>query len=72
MTGMDRRTFGVTTLAALAARPAPSSAQNWPQRPVRFIVTLGPASGIDIGTRLLSDHLSASGPAGRGREQAGR
>ena len=38
--------------------PAPSSAQNWPQRPVRFIVTLGPASGIDIGTRLLSDHLS--------------
>ncbi len=58
MTDMNRRAFGMTTLAALASWSAPSSAQTWPQRPVRFIVTLGPASGIDIGTRLLSDHLS--------------
>ena len=48
----------MTTLAALASWSAPSSAQIWPQRSVRFIVTLGPASGTDIGTRLLSDHLS--------------
>jgi tripartite-type tricarboxylate transporter receptor subunit TctC len=38
--------------------PAQAQAQTWPQRPVRFLVTLGPGSGIDIGTRLLADRLS--------------
>ena len=33
-------------------------AQSWPQRPVRFIVPLGPGSGADITARLLSDPLS--------------
>ena len=33
--------------------------QAWPQRPVRFIVTLGPGSGVDIGARLLADRLPA-------------
>jgi tripartite-type tricarboxylate transporter receptor subunit TctC len=41
----------------------PSSAQTapraWPQRPVKFIVTLGAGSGVDIGTRLIGDRLSA-------------
>jgi tripartite-type tricarboxylate transporter receptor subunit TctC len=36
-----------------------SSAQTWPQRPVRFIVSLGPGSGADIGARLLADRLTA-------------
>jgi tripartite-type tricarboxylate transporter receptor subunit TctC len=36
----------------------PSFAQQWPQRPVKFIVTLGPGAGIDIGTRLFADRLS--------------
>jgi tripartite-type tricarboxylate transporter receptor subunit TctC len=49
--------------AALAlvipAAPAQTQAPTWPQRPVRFLVTLGPGSGIDIGTRLLADRLSA-------------
>jgi tripartite-type tricarboxylate transporter receptor subunit TctC len=48
--------FGL--LAALLLWAAPSAAQNWPQRTVRFLVTLGPGSGIDIGTRLLADRLS--------------
>jgi tripartite-type tricarboxylate transporter receptor subunit TctC len=35
-----------------------ASAQSpWPQRPVKFIVSLGPGSGADIGARLLSDRL---------------
>jgi tripartite-type tricarboxylate transporter receptor subunit TctC len=34
-------------------------AQAWPQRPVRFIVSLGPGSGADIGARLIADKLSA-------------
>ena len=42
---------------ALAQTPSP--AQAWPQRPVRFIVTLGPGSGVDIGARLLADRLPA-------------
>src|SRR5262245_38842390 len=33
----------------------PSMAQTWPQRPVKFIVTLGPGSGVDFGTRLLGE-----------------
>jgi tripartite-type tricarboxylate transporter receptor subunit TctC len=48
---------------ACAATPswaqAPSAAQAWPQRPVKFIVTLGPGSGADIGARLLADRLAA-------------
>src|SRR5215469_2894021 len=36
----------------------PSMAHTWPQRPVKFVVTLGPGSGVDFGTRLLGDLLS--------------
>src|SRR3984893_7534912 len=49
--------FAVVT-AVLGCGP-PASAQSWPQRPVKFLVTLGPGSGVDIGTRLLGDRLSA-------------
>src|SRR5215813_8274682 len=38
---------------------ARSQALNWPQRPVKFIVPLGPGAGVDIGARLLSDRLPA-------------
>jgi tripartite-type tricarboxylate transporter receptor subunit TctC len=37
---------------------AQSPAQAWPQRSVRFILTLGAGSGTDIGGRLLADRLS--------------
>jgi tripartite-type tricarboxylate transporter receptor subunit TctC len=49
----------LSVLATLVAHSAPSAAQAWPQRPVKFVVSLGPGSGVDIGTRLLSDRLSA-------------
>jgi tripartite-type tricarboxylate transporter receptor subunit TctC len=45
-------------LAALVSANAPSSAQNWPTRAVRFIVPLGPGSGVDITARLLAERLS--------------
>src|ERR1700730_12336980 len=41
----------------LRARVAQTAAQPWPQRPVKFIVTLGAGSGVDIGMRLLADRL---------------
>lgn len=46
----------VFTLCALALG-APAQAQGWPTRTVRFIVPLGPGSGVDIGARLLADRL---------------
>ena len=33
-------------------------AQQWPQKTVRLIVSLGPGSGTDIGARLYADRLS--------------
>ena len=45
-------------LLGLALAPAQAAAQSWPTRPVKFILTLGPGSGADIGARLLSDRLT--------------
>jgi len=48
------------TIQATAMAAAPSaSAQPWPTRPVRFIVSLGAGSGVDIAARLIADRLSA-------------
>ena len=45
--------------AALAVLPQAAAAQAWPQRSVRFILPLGPGSGVDIGARLIAEKLSA-------------
>ena len=50
--------FMLAAALALVASSTSSPAQTWPHRPVKFLVTLGPGSGIDIGTRLLADQLS--------------
>src|SRR5215467_6830679 len=39
------------------SRTAPA-AEAWPQRTVKLIVPLGPASGADVTARVLADHLS--------------
>ena len=49
--------LGMVALAAWLA-PAKAQAQAWPQRSVRFILTLGAGSGTDIGGRILADRLS--------------
>jgi tripartite-type tricarboxylate transporter receptor subunit TctC len=43
---------------ALAAISFNVAAQNWPQKPVRFILSLGAGSGADIGARLYSDRFT--------------
>jgi tripartite-type tricarboxylate transporter receptor subunit TctC len=59
MFGMQRLALGVAFgLATLVLAAGPSAAQTWPQRTVKFILTLGPGSGVDIGTRLIADRLS--------------
>src|SRR5438067_9518816 len=51
---------GLLAAVAFGSRPSASqtSSQPWPQRPVKFIVTLGGGSGVDIGMRLVADRLS--------------
>jgi len=49
--------LAIALLAPLIAA-APALAQQWPTRNVRFILTLGPGSGTDIGGRLIADRLS--------------
>jgi len=52
---------GVLIACALSAGTAsaqPQAQPSWPTRSVRFILTLGPGSGTDIGARLLSDRLA--------------
>ena len=44
-------------IAALAALPFASFAQQWPTKPVKMILSLGPGSGADIGARLYADKL---------------
>src|SRR4029077_4453092 len=45
-------------IADLIIATTASVAAGWPTRPVKFIVTLGPGSGTDIGARLLADRLT--------------
>jgi tripartite-type tricarboxylate transporter receptor subunit TctC len=44
---------------AFVAAASPTVAETWPQRNVRFIVPLGPGSGVDIAARLFAERLSA-------------
>jgi tripartite-type tricarboxylate transporter receptor subunit TctC len=50
--------FILTVLFASLFAAAPVSAQSWPTRPIKLILTLGPGSGADIGARLLADRLT--------------
>jgi tripartite-type tricarboxylate transporter receptor subunit TctC len=45
-------------LAAVLVEAQALSAESWPQRTVKFVVPLGPASGADLTARLLADQLS--------------
>jgi Tripartite tricarboxylate transporter family receptor len=60
MVGVRRLTctFMLAALLTTLFAAAPVAAQSWPTRPVKFILTLGPGSGADIGARLLADRLT--------------
>ena len=54
------RLAALLILSALAlGSPTQGNAQSWPQRPVKFVIPLGPGAGVDITARLLGDKLSA-------------
>jgi tripartite-type tricarboxylate transporter receptor subunit TctC len=50
---------GLIASWVLVSGAKPVSAQNWPQRTVKFIVPLGPGSGTDVGARVFADRLAA-------------
>src|SRR5499425_2305445 len=51
--------FILAAALAFVVSATPALAQSWPQRTVKFLLPLGPGSGVDIGARLLADRLSA-------------
>jgi tripartite-type tricarboxylate transporter receptor subunit TctC len=56
---LPRLLFALALLAPVMLGETAPAAEVWPQRPVKFLVPLGPGSGVDIGARMLADKLSA-------------
>jgi len=54
---MHRLFMAVLATVSLFVAIAPLAAQDWPARPVRIIIPLGPGGGGDIFTRLLAEEL---------------
>jgi tripartite-type tricarboxylate transporter receptor subunit TctC len=52
--------LGVGLLALLSVISTSAQAQEWPSRPVRFIVPFPAGGSTDVGARLISEHLSRS------------
>ncbi len=51
-------TLRAALAAVLVAVSLNAAGQGWPQKPVKFILSLGPGSGADIGARLYADRLT--------------
>jgi tripartite-type tricarboxylate transporter receptor subunit TctC len=51
-------TVAALALAAGAIAATPTLAQQWPTRPVRFVLPFGPGSGADTAARLITDKLA--------------
>jgi tripartite-type tricarboxylate transporter receptor subunit TctC len=45
-------------LGLVCVMPAPSLAQDWPQKPIRMIVPYPAGGGTDVVARMVADHLS--------------
>jgi tripartite-type tricarboxylate transporter receptor subunit TctC len=55
---MIRLNVVVALLALVAAVPIASEAQEWPNRPIKFVVPYPPGGSTDVGARVIGDHLS--------------
>lgn len=54
---LRRAAVAVGLLGILSFWAGGAEAQNWPQRPVKFIIPFGPGAGADIGARLIQEIL---------------
>ena len=50
----------LAVLALVAAAPAAALAQEWPSRPIRFIVPFPAGGSTDVAARLIGEYLSRS------------
>jgi tripartite-type tricarboxylate transporter receptor subunit TctC len=48
---------GLLASLILLTVPTQAQAQNWPTRPVRWVIPFGPGAGADIGARLIQERL---------------
>jgi tripartite-type tricarboxylate transporter receptor subunit TctC len=55
---MRRREFFRLLGGAATAWPIAARAQDWPNRPVRFIVPLAAGGGLDFVARVIGEHMS--------------
>jgi tripartite-type tricarboxylate transporter receptor subunit TctC len=50
--------LGLMAALVLPAASAVAQTHAWPQRPVKFIIPLGPGAGVDITARVFADRLA--------------
>src|SRR6188508_3279373 len=48
----------IVLLALIVAIPLEAAAQEWPSRPIRFIVPYPAGGSTDVGARVIGDYLS--------------
>jgi tripartite-type tricarboxylate transporter receptor subunit TctC len=59
MIGFSRKAlFGLVCLLSLAANPSPSTAADYPNRPVRWVIGFAAGGPVDIVARIMSQWLS--------------
>ena len=63
---MKRREFITLLGGAVAGWPVPAWAQDWPSRPVRFIVPLAAGGGLDFVARVVGEYMSRGAPSASG------
>ena len=51
--------FGAAVVLTLLSAPHPSSAQSYPQRPVRIVVNVTAGGGVDATARVVAQHLNS-------------
>ena len=52
--------FWLRCIALVAAIPLAAQAQEWPSRPIRFIVPYPAGGSTDVGARVIADYLARS------------